>query len=189
MNSVSFPAFPTKEDPPRGGGIWPEYAATMLICFSGMEGGTPYGRLWSFCYREPVPFKGLDQLLLVMNELMDRAGYPEAWCELRRWGKIAGREKRGEGEREFAAPKEKRTPAYGPRDLRAVRGALLTIPIRVYSRQSASMQGVIRNGRESVHFRSALELLRLLWQALPERGGVPGQPLRGAVAHKTKPNI
>lgn len=154
---------------PRDGSIWPEYAATMLICFNGKKNGIAFGELWSFYFKEPRPFRGLDQLLFVMDQLMDEADDPMKFYETRKLPTQPGkRRKRGPiSEQEVELPPRiKKRPHYGPMELKAIRGQLATIPIRVYFRRNASMQGKIRLGKNYVCFRSALELLHLLSEML-----------------------
>lgn len=167
MKSAQTPISISPDDIPRDGGIWPEYASTMVICFHGIDHGTAYGELWSFYYQDPRPFRGLDHLLFAMEALMDEAGYPEAWCETRHWGKKPKDEGRRDPDQQTLLPKVRRqVPAYGPNELLSIKGALCTIHIRVYCRQHASIQGIAQNSKETVHFRSALELMKLLQQAL-----------------------
>ena len=47
--------------------------ATMLLCFDRLEGGVASGRLWSSCCGEVRSFRGLDGLLLTMEDMMDEA--------------------------------------------------------------------------------------------------------------------
>ena len=142
--------------------MWPEYAATMLICVSGEENGVISGELWSFYFENPRPFRGLDQLLFVMEDLMDEAGQPEAWCKMRSWDGASEGHGRGRIKAEPPKSRKKRTPARNHTELDRIQGKLCTIPIRVYCRQNASMQGTIQLGKETQCFRSALELLHLL---------------------------
>lgn len=160
-----------EDDVPRDGGMWPEYAATMMICFHGIENGTAFGELWSFYFRKPRPFKGLDHLLFTMEDLMNEAGQPKAWCETRNWETSNKRSNRSGSEQQTPIKfiKKKRIPAYGPGDLVNVHGKLCTFFVRVYCRQNASMQGMLRNGKETACFRSGLELMKLMQQALEKR--------------------
>lgn len=151
-----------EDDIPRDGGMWPEYAATMLICVSGKENGVISGELWSFYFEAPRPFRSLDQLLFVMEDLMNEAGQPEAWCKIRNWDGSSREYGRSRIRTEPPKSRKKRTPARSQTELDTVRGKLCTIPVRVYCRQNASMQGTIQLGKETQCFRSALELLHLL---------------------------
>ncbi len=161
-----------EDDIPRDGGKWPEYASTMLLCFDGWGGGTATGKLCTFYFREPHAFCGLDDLLLAMDAVMDEAGQPSAWCELRHLP----------DKRNQRCPELHASPAPSVREplpadaLNRTHGKLCTVAVRVYTRQHASMQGEARFpglSPEPVYFRSALELLHLL-RELPEQTGGKG---------------
>lgn len=178
MKSAQFPISISPDDIPRDGGIWPEYASTMVICFHGIDHGTAYGELWSFYYQDPRPFKGLDHLLFTMEDLMNEAGYPKAWCETRNWGASNKREK-CDSEKQTPLSNKQRIPAYGPKALAHVQGNLCTFFVRVYFRQNASMQGMIRSGKETVCFRSGLELMKLMQQVLEKKNNNQPSVQRG----------
>lgn len=160
MNAVQTHSSIMEDDISRDGGMWPEYAATMFICVSGIRNGRIYGKLWTFYFKKSRPFRGLDQLLFVMEDIMDEAGQPEAWCKIRSWGGSSAESGKAEGNSPVL--RKKRIPAHSQRKLNRIHGKLCTIPIRVYCRQNASMQGTVQLGKETQCFRSALELLHLL---------------------------
>ena len=68
------------------------------------------------------------------------------------------------------APLSKQPPFYSIETLRAAKGELANFYIRVYSRQHASMQGVLVNAKnnDTYAFRSGLELIRVLHELLGE---------------------
>ena len=45
MNTVQTHNSIIEDDIPRDGGMWPEYAATMLICVSAIKNGRICGKL------------------------------------------------------------------------------------------------------------------------------------------------
>lgn len=136
---------------------WPDYAFTMLICFSSWEDQVAQGELWSYFSREPRKFRGLDQLLFAMEEAIDEAGRPAVW-----------REPRQLSQQQAPPPAKPQGPCYEPQALAGKRGAYYTASVRVYYRQHASIQGelTISDPPRKIRFRSALELLHLLWSAL-----------------------
>ena len=158
-----------EDDIPRDGGKWPEYASTMLLCFDGWGGGTATGKLCTFYFREPHAFCGLDDLLLAMDAVMDEAGQPSAWCELRH---LPG--KRDKPPTVSMTPSAQETlPADA---LSRIHGKFCTALVRVHTRQHTSMQGAVQFpdlSPEPTYFRSALELLHLL-RELPEQTGGKG---------------
>ena len=153
--------------------LWPDWAGTMIVCFSGAKDGVPAGKLWSFYFEQPRPFRGLDGLLFAMDAVMDEAGKPSPWCERR--SLLTKPKRRGAaGRQPYVPPPQPQDPFYGPDALAGRRGRLCTAAVRVYQRQNASMQGELRvPGHESICFRSALELLHLLREAL-ELSGAKG---------------
>ena len=146
---------------PRDGGVIPEYAATLYIGIDTLGADIASGRIWSFCYRKPIPFNGLGSLLLILDQMLDEMGTPERWLELR-----SLQSKRQNLSSVVLTPK---TVCYKPTALKNARGDVGTAAIRIYMRQNASLQGEVRflNGvKAQMQFRSALELLHLLQEWL-----------------------
>lgn len=158
----------TEDEIPHNGRTWPEYASTMLLCFDGWNGDTVMGRLCTFYFHEPRAFCGLDNLLLAMDAVMDEAGQPSVWCELRH---LPDKRNRRDPEPQASPALSIREPL--PADaLSRMHGKLCTVAVRVYTRQHASMQGEARFpdlSPEPVYFRSALELLHLLHERLDRK--------------------
>lgn len=136
---------------------WPDYAFTMLICFSSWQDQIAQGELWSYFSKDPRPFRGLDQLLFAMENAIDEAGRPAAWQEPRQVF-----------EKQSPSQPQASGPYYEPQALAGKRGAYYTASVRVYYRQHASIQGelTLSEPPRKIRFRSALELLHLLWSAL-----------------------
>lgn len=136
---------------------WPDYAFTMLICFSSWQDQIAQGELWSYFSKDPRPFRGLDQLLFAIEQAVDEAGRPAAWQEPRQVF-----------ERQGLSSSQALGPYYEPYALAGKRGAYYTASVRVYYRQHASMQGelTLSEPPRKIRFRSALELLHLLQSAL-----------------------
>ena len=144
-----------EDDLPRDGGHWPEYAATMFLCFDRWENDVAFGSLWTFFRAEPVPFQGLDQLLFIMDAVMDAAEQPGPWMSRRHVGE---QKEPHPASRESVPPKG---PLRPPLSFRP--GRLATVAVRVYARQHATMQGTLRAADcKPVCFRSGLELMYLL---------------------------
>lgn len=138
-----------EDDLPRSGGRWPEYAATMILCFDQWENDMAIGSLWTFFQSTPIPFHGLDNLLFIMDAMMDQAEQPMPWMARRHI-------------KEQARPhSDRRTQIQNLLSFRP--GLLSTVSVRVYTRQHATMQGTLRvEGNRELSFRSGLELLYLL---------------------------
>ncbi len=136
---------------------WPDYAFTMLICFSSWQDQIACGELWSYFSKDPRSFRGLDQLLFAIENAVDEAGRPAAWQQPRQVF-----------ERQNPVVAQAPGPYYEPQALAGKRGAYYTASVRVYYRQHASIQGelTLSEPPRKIRFRSALELLHLLWSAL-----------------------
>lgn len=138
-----------EDDLPRSGGRWPEYAATMILCFDRWENDMAIGSLWTFFQSTPIPFHGLDNVLFIMDAMMDQAEQPMPWMARRHI-------------KEQVRPQpDRRTQIQNLLSFRP--GLLSTVSVRIYTRQHATMQGTLRvEGNREVSFRSGLELLYLL---------------------------
>lgn len=156
---------------PRDGGMLPEYTATLFIGIDDLNNDIASGRVWSFCYLEPVSFHGLGNLLLMLDQMLDEIGAPERWLELRNL----------QPNKTPNAVPVQRTVCHKPADLWEAHGHVGTAAVRIYMRRNASMQGTLRilsSKRTQVDFRSALELLYLLhdWIKL-NRAGLMGHQI------------
>lgn len=155
---------------PRDGGMWPDYCNTMILCVDDFADGLARGRLYSYCCPEPKLFHSLDQILFYLEEVLDETGLVQAWVAPR--SIRSGNKPRGRRVKKEAAAPVKKPPVWALQKLRPRKGRLATFYLRVYARQHASMQGFLclcdKEGT-SIPFRSALELARLLREALEER--------------------
>lgn len=162
------PRYIAEDEISRDGGQWPEYCRTLVVCVDSFENGLAEGWLHSFCLPAPRPFHSLDQLLLSMEEVLNESRLAEPWNITRTLnGRRARKRKKG------PLPEVSRgsapVAAWDFHALRPRRGKLASFYLRVYSRQNASMQGIlIRAGdRDSATaFRSALELIHIFRRAL-----------------------
>lgn len=139
-----------------------EFAAEFRVRPERNAGMVATVRLWmedgiaaGYCYPagkpdERRPYRGLDGLLLRLEELMDRNGFPHRPEKLH---SIPGAHKK----------------RYRPADCPMLRIGR-TVSIHIYYRQYCSMQGelCLQDGQK-VWFRSALELLVLLQQVVSDR--------------------
>ncbi|WP_343250376.1 hypothetical protein [Diplocloster hominis] len=139
-------------------GCVPECARTMYVQFQSYKDKVACGKLYSMYYKQEFDFYGLDQLLLIMDDIMDSVNYPQSsvghrhfkgsspyFLDLSGW--TLRKDLNSPGEERFNAAKT-------------------GVEIRVYYRQQASMQGEIRVKGRKVYFRSGMELMRLLHQYL-----------------------
>lgn len=136
----------------------PECTRTMYVQFQSYQDKVASGKLYSWYYKQEFDFCGLDQLLLIMDDVMDSVNYPQSsvdhrhlknsspyFLDLSAW--TPQKDLNSEGDGKYNATKT-------------------GVEIRVYYRQHASMQGEIRIKGRKVYFRSGMELMRLLHQYL-----------------------
>lgn len=112
------------------------------------------GRLYHRYMEGPVVFRQFTELILKLEELYDRIGYPQAALEFRRFGK----------DNDDVIRKIPMEPVVSPDKLIARRGELATFFIHVKGRQLATWQGEAfwaeQNRKE--FFESELDLLKIL---------------------------
>lgn len=121
----------------------------VVVCIDTKEES---GRLYHRYSEGPVVFYQFAELILKMEELYDRLGYPQAALEIRQFD---------EGEPTVKLPME---PVVSSEKLLARRGDLATFLVHVKWRQMATWQGEViwveRNAKD--FFESELDLLKIL---------------------------
>ncbi len=127
-----------------------EAKRTMMFCIDSYEDQIPKGYIYGGIYETPQRFDCLLQMLLVIEQGLENANYPQAFMKMR----------------EFSPTKKIATLKEDDSDLKV--GKLATFKVRILFRQNASWQGSISwlEGKSEEVFRSALELILLLNSAL-----------------------
>ena len=122
------------------------------VCVDRRSGEACTGRLYCRYMEEKIPFENQYHLLKIMEEFMDRIGYPQSSVEMRSYkkksrifGEVPGIMARGE-------------------EIFQERGDLGTFIIHVKYRQNATWQGEAAWIEKGIvkPFRSALELLKMI---------------------------
>ena len=135
----------------------------LFLCVDDWTDGIPYGRILNACFTDEVPFKGFGDMLLTIEQLCNRMNLVQSTVQIRHgfnqkdhlenkaeWNDVSGVE----------AP-------VGAADAIWHRfGHARVFPVRIQYRKHATWQGVVQLHNEAVPFRSALELLNLLYDAL-----------------------
>ena len=124
---------------------------TMLVCVdSCSEHGVMTGRIYNPYLPGGRLFSSIMEFLQIAESLLDELKLPQAFAGARTFGTEVG----------FLASSP---PVDFPRE-----GKLGTFSLRVLFRQNASWQGSVTwmEGGKEEHFRSVLELLRLLSSAV-----------------------
>ena len=162
-----------EDDLTRENGICPESKATMVVCVDGFENGLVSGRVCSCYMDEPRIFRSLDQMLFVLDDLLDLAGWPMRNTQLRGKSPCPSLKKESSPGKSLSRMLEavRNIPDTSRLTLRISKGKKASFYIRVYSRQYTSMQGIIawlEKGMEPEAFRSGMELISLVYATLNE---------------------
>ena len=133
----------------------------FLICVDHWDSGGCRGRFTSAATGETGSFRDLTRLLMQLESCLNLQEQPQPFCVLRQFG---------DG-----------TDLWPSLEMsgRTRPGALATFHVRIRFRRNASWQGTVTwlERQETMHFRSALELLGLMDSALAEQPGPEVIPL------------
>ncbi len=138
----------------------------IRICVDAVGSGTFRGRLYHRYAPTPILFAGAEQLLLAAESLFDTWNYPQPGLLARSFSPRPA--KRG-NTRMDRQPIERLSEHAGGR---------ATFTVQVTYRQNATWQGTVtwlEEGKQS-HFRSALELIKLMDSALEETSPPSDKP-------------
>ena len=121
--------------------------STVVVRIYSYQEKCPNGTLQGLHFNSPVEFSSLTQMLLLMEEMLDRVNGPQR------------------GESPSAIQKTEAQPQFAVRDARK---PLATFQLSVLFRQNASWQGTLiwTDRMMDSQFRSVLELVRLMDSAL-----------------------
>ena len=127
-----------------------ELNRTVMVYVDSYEKKIPVGRFHIASDQQIRTFHGLTQLLLKINENLDRENFPQSFSELRK----------------FHRPSN--MPDSSSSEQSRKYGKLATFTVRILFRQNASWQGSVTwvEGNQEEYFRSVLELIVLMDNAL-----------------------
>lgn len=133
-----------------------ELNRTIRIYVDAYADRIPSGRFHIASNPEVRPFHGMCQLLIDINDSLDRENFPQSFSELRKF-QLPSRQER------LSAARQNQK-----------RGAVATFSVRILFRQNASWQGSVTwiEGNQEEYFRSVLELMVLLDNALGYAGNL-----------------
>ena len=139
----------------------------MSICIDEMTDNDFRGQLWHQLDTTPIYFHGVTDLLFRMEELYDEWNFPQRSTNCRSFL----RSEDTPDERSDNITKGKKEMSL--HNIQDKRGKQGTFIVQVQYRQNSSWQGQVvwaeQNRKE--HFRSALELLKLIDSAMNEEAG------------------
>ena len=146
--------------------IIPNGATRVLVCVDDLRDEEPGGRWYNPYQPRAVRFESVLQLLNGMEELYNDLSFPQpAFC-CRSW-------RQGEEARDRCRKRKKEVKRYMSDEVfKEKRGEKATFVVQVQFRQNATWQGTVTwaEKNETRHFRSTLELIRLMDESLsPER--------------------
>lgn len=149
---------------------------SAMVYIDALEGGEAQGMFHDVFDRFSREFSGLMQLLLELDQAMDGIQSPQAFMRRRTWVDEKRRGRKPDGPREWTRPPERWPGLPEVWILNRRRGRVATFCIQVRTRRNASWQGRVlwlrgRGARREAHFRSVLELVGLLGEALLSEGG------------------
>ena len=128
--------------------------STLRICVDSVQGRTISGRVLSRRLTEPYVFTDLNSFVLQMEAVFDAQNFPQAYQRLRTF--LRTEDKKG-----LAAA----DPSCGMSEdaVKAGRGEVATIELRVRSRKNSTWQGTVNwlNGEIIREFNSYLELMHI----------------------------
>lgn len=130
---------------------WPEYARTLNICVDSFDAQLAVGTLCSCRFESAWDFHSLDQLLIGLDAVTQPADTVRRCFS-------------------HPSPRDgaKQTWGESPANVRSHPGKMANFQLRMVARQHSSVQGdlIWIEGKQKMAFRSGLELLLLLRDAL-----------------------
>ena len=141
-------------------------AAIVLLCIHGVSAHGVYGEIYHHNFKENIPFNGIGDMVLKIDQICNWLNTPRATTEPR----FFSREMEKQYRESYSDSPEKNVNAdsevsRGEIDYERVANAKELLVIWVKYRQNASLQGSVRGKLTkgvTVHFRSALELMRMI---------------------------
>lgn len=130
----------------------------IVLCVDLREGRRAAGRLYHAYSREPMPFTGMEEAVLRMEQFFDELNFPHPTTNSRTFQK----------EKKQQSMRQERTIIMKDEELLSQHGDLGTFLVHVQHRQNSSWQGRITwmDQNKTVYFRSALEMMKLVADAL-----------------------
>lgn len=135
----------------------------ILLCIHGVSDQGVYGDIYNHNFKENIPFNGIGDMALKIDLICSWLNTPQVTTEPRFLSREMGKRYR---ESYSNSPEQNRqADNKGQIDYERVINVKELLVICVKYRQNASLQGSVRGKLTkgiTVHFRSALELMRML---------------------------
>ena len=132
----------------------------ITICIDEYKDGDFSGECWNQYDDEPFRFQTMTALMFQMEEMYDRWNFPQRSTNCRTFYEQEQAEER--------TPNPKRGKKMNLQNVQDKHGKQGTFIVQVQYRQNSSWQGQVIWAEENkrVHFRSALELMKLIDSAM-----------------------
>ncbi|MGE4215208.1 MAG: hypothetical protein AB7E42_10605 [Anaerotignaceae bacterium] len=131
----------------------------ICVCVNDVVDGNANGKFYHCYSKQPVHFTDICNLVLKLEDLFDEINFPEASTKIRNFLKNKTQTVGEELEKHMT-----------PKEVTDQKGSKATFVVHVQYRQNSTWQGNVIWADKNItkNFRSALELLKLMDQALNE---------------------
>lgn len=131
----------------------------VLICVDEVKSGEGSGRMYHRYRRDALEFQETFRLIEMMDALFEEINYPEASTRSRTFAK-----------KDTINSRKEAVAVKDSEELLGQNGKKATFVVHVQSRQNATWQGTViwAEKEKTQHFRSALELLKLIDSAIDQ---------------------
>ena len=128
--------------------------AGVVLCVDKHASGKTIGRFYHAYSTQEVPVTSMEGLIFSMERFFDKLGFPFPGTNQRMFRKIS----------KEPIKKERMIKVMKDDELLRKHGDIGTFIIRVQHRQHSSWQGLVtwEEGNETIPFRSALELIKMI---------------------------
>ena len=132
----------------------------VVLCIRRLEEGEPEGEFYHSYSHQPIPFRGIGQMTLRMEQLYDWLRFPYPGTNSRSFGE----------EKKLERQTEERIKTMTDEELLSKHGDIGTFIVRVQHRQNSSWQGRITWMEEdrTIQFRSVWEMIKLIESAVDQ---------------------
>lgn len=143
----------------------PNGISRICVCVDSTCHNELQGRWYHLCRSAPQPFETVVQLLAGLEHCCNELCFPQSTMALRRLA-APGRRLTGQGNAERKEWKQ----YMSQEELQIQKGKKATFIVQIQFRQNATWQGTVTwtEKNETVHFRSALELLKMMDESIGE---------------------
>ena len=130
----------------------------IVLCVDLREGRRAAGRLYHAYSKEAMPFSSMEEAVFRMEQFFDELNFPHPTTNGRTFQK----------EKKQQSMRQERAIIMKDEELLSQHGDLGTFLVHVQHRQNSSWQGRITwmDQKKTVYFRSALEMMKLVADAL-----------------------